>query len=140
VYNLKGVLIMAISLYDIRNIATKVRNEIIEKYGHSMNHCLEASDRIVEELAKLGAEAKVIEGWVEYDSWGCCTDYSYAEHSWVELDGLTIDVTGDQFDSVMYHPFPKVCIGYGLPRGWCKEEPENLIDDPDYWPNCCKPD
>lgn len=115
-------------------IAQKVRKEIIKKYDEPLGHCVEASERIIEELNKLGEEAQLIEGWVQYDDWSGCSDRSYDEHTWVEYGNYVIDVTGDQFDHFMDEPCPEIYIGaLSYPNGWCKEEPDNLADDEDDW-------
>jgi len=100
----------------------------MDKYGDPTGRCIEASERIIEEIAKLGGKAKLIEGWVDFYDWEGCTDCSYDPHSWVEYEGLIIDVTGDQFNMYMYDNMPDIYIGTELPEGWCEEEPENQID------------
>ena len=79
-----------------REIASQVRKEIIDKYSEDFLYgkCIEASDRIVDLLAKKGIKSIAVEGWVHYDCDDGCTDRDYDEHTWVETeDGYIIDVT-----------------------------------------------
>ena len=79
-----------------REIASQVRKEIIDKYSEDFLYgkCIEASDRIVDLLAKKGIKSIAVVGWDHYDSDDGSTDRDYDEHTWVETeDGYIIDVT-----------------------------------------------
>lgn len=118
----------------IEKVALKVREEIEKAYGSGTNlcgKCIEASERIVEELKKVSVEAVTVEGWCVYDDECYGSDHPWDEHTWVEVPemDLYIDVTADQFNYGMYseNEFPSVIVRVGLPTGMQYEEPHFIM-------------
>lgn len=119
----------------IKNTAELVRTHMQHLYGKGTNlcgHCVEASEKIVNILSELGIQAKMINGWCIYEDDSTCTDRCYDEHTWVEADGLYIDVTADQFNPCMIHKLKPVyvcenrlkCMVYEKPDyEWLDEKP-----------------
>jgi len=119
----------------LRNILLMVRAHLEKKYGaeNLAGKCIEASEIIVAILKAFGYEnAHTVEGWCHYDDPAGCSNRDYDEHTWVELDGLYIDVTADQFNPYMDKPFDKIIINTGLSHGMCYEEPETDEEDINY--------
>ena len=115
-----------------REIASQVRKEIVDKYSEDFLYgkCIEASEKIVELLAKEGVKSTTVEGWVHYDCDEGCTDRDYDEHTWVETeDGYIIDVTATQFNHFMDEDYPAVIVQNELPWGYSYDEPDSYLDD-----------
>ncbi len=106
----------------IEDIAEQVREQLIRKRkgkkNPTANQCYEASLKIYEKLQDEGFEPKLIAGKVIVDEpnmnkvWAEYTDDQLKDmkredfcnimcrplHYWIEVDGLIIDATGDQFN------------------------------------------
>ena len=115
---------------------TRARNDAESKYGTEdslRGHCIKYSEQIFNNLLTLGYNCEIIEGWCQLDCYECCTDTSYEEHTWVDvvLNGkkLYIDVTGDQFNPLMYDEncFEGAYVGE-LPDFMSYEKPTNWLD------------
>ena len=120
---------MTKDMYDrIYKICAEVRKQILDKYGDTQLHCVEASEILSEKLTQSGFENKIVEGWCSYDDYSNCSDRSYDEHTWVELaDGTYVDVTADQFEYFIDDEIPEIIIDV-KPYYMSYEEPENLFD------------
>lgn len=95
-------------------------------------HCIEASEYIVAILKSLGfAQAKTVEGYCLYDNGDFCSDVPYDPHTWVELEGLYLDVTADQFNCGMFreNEFSSILFTKGMPHGITIDEP---VEGKDY--------
>lgn len=106
----------------IEDVAEHVREQILRKRkgkkNPTANQCYEASLKVYEKLQKEGFAPKLIAGKVIVDEpnmdkvWAEYTDEQISEmpkgdfcnimcrplHYWIEVDGLIIDATGDQFN------------------------------------------
>lgn len=124
-----GIGILTKEFLIVEPILTRVRKEMIDKYGEDFLYgkCIEASDRIVELLKLKGIEASTIEGWVHYDFDEGCSDRPYDEHTWVETSShLICDVTATQFNAFMEEDYPEIICQYKLPYGFQYSEPTLL--------------
>jgi hypothetical protein len=83
--------------------------------------CVEATIVLQRVLEQLGYPARAVEGVFRLDKTvaedpedpedpaeGLTLTYG---HLWVEVDGTVVDITGDQFDPGLNHPWPGVYIG-----------------------------
>lgn len=106
----------------IEDVAGQVREQLIRKRkgakNPTANRCYEGSLKIYERLQEEGFEPKLVVGkvivdepnmdkvWAEYtddqlqdmEGEAFCNIMCRPLHYWVEVDGLIIDVTGDQFN------------------------------------------
>jgi hypothetical protein len=120
----------------IQSLLKNVRNYMELNYGTATNlvgHCIEASEIIAHLLKTFGfRKAKTVEGWCRYDNDDYGSDRPYDEHTWVELNGVYMDVTADQFNVGMYpeNKYQTILIFKGLPHGMSYLEPE--WEDEDY--------
>lgn len=107
----------------IEEIAEKVRDQILRKRKNkknpTANQCYEASLKVYEDLQTAGLDPILVAGkvivdepemekiWAEYsdaqlnemDEDSFCNIMCRPLHYWVEVNGLIIDVTGDQFNN-----------------------------------------
>lgn len=89
-----------------------VRHNFEKKYGEDLQgKCIEASETIQKMLLEKGIETKLVEGWCHYDDSSTCSDRDYDEHTWLECDGLYIDITADQFSYFIDEKIPKILVG-----------------------------
>lgn len=113
----------------ISEIATKVRQELEEKYGEDLaGNCIEASEMITAHLScELGVAAKTVEGWCQFDDECYGSDRPWDPHTWAEIPSvnLYIDVTADQFNYGMAikNEYPSVIVQQNLPHGMRYDEP-----------------
>lgn len=106
----------------IEDVAEQVREQLVRKRKGSKNptanQCYEASLKIYERLQGEGFDPKLIVGkvivdepnmdkvWAEYtddqlqdlERGAFCNIMCRPLHYWIEVDGLIIDATGDQFN------------------------------------------
>lgn len=113
---------------ELLEVATDIRNKMVElytdKYGLNLcGKCIEASDLIVEKLAKKGIEAKTVEGWCIYEDDSSCSDRCFDEHTWVECKNYYIDVTADQFNSCMINALADIYVTEDRPSCMVYEKP-----------------
>jgi len=94
----KNLLKISISEDDIiRSIAEEVKKEIGSCSRDSLGKCIYASDRLYEELKKVGVEnVRLVEGYILTNA-----DPPEMQHNWVEVDGKILDITCDQFNDIM---------------------------------------
>ena len=122
---------MLLKLSAIISCANECRKIILNKYGNVQGNCVECSELIISSLDSLGIKAQLIEGWVEFDYYEGCTNYSYDPHSWVEFSSNNIkyilDATCDQFNYFLVENMPEIYLGINLPKGWSYKEPLNKI-------------
>ena len=112
------------------DIASQVRKELTDKYGHNLTSlCIDASDRIVELLKEEGISAKTIDKYVFYDfDHDFIQPYEY--HSWVETaDGYYIDVTADQFNHIMNYQYPEIIVSTELPPNYSYSRDYEYLDE-----------
>lgn len=92
----------------IEGIAQRVRREMFGDRP-AQPKCLECSCRLLAAYTQAGIDASVVAGAFRYDAPKGSRDY--ANHFWVAVGDQFIDISGDQFDSVLTKPFPKVFVG-----------------------------
>ena len=118
----------------ISNIVNNTRNYILEKYnGNIMGKCIEASDKIVSDLAQYNIKAKAIRVYCLYENFESCSDYCFEEHWLVKLrlnnQDWYIDVTMDQFQWAFYRQLPSIYSSTELPKFYLKKKPDKHILD-----------
>ena len=119
-------------LEEIDKIAQKIRRQILKKNkGSTANQCYVASIKVYEMLQQAGYDPALIQGRVIVDDpnpkkvyaeyteadLGAMAQTDYCNimcrplHYWVEVKGLVVDVTGDQFnDEIDTEEIPKIVI------------------------------
>ena len=127
----------------LRKIALYERSRLRQKYGNDlMGKCIEASDTIVDLIAKksngkIKAEAKQV--WVLYENFESCTDICYEEHWIVKVlvKGCTyyIDVTMDQFQWAFNRKLPEIYFERKLPNFYLARKPGKVTLDKCGWNN-----
>lgn len=98
-------------MIDLIDIATKVRYRFFVPGARADGRCYTVSKALLAELRALGlTQARLVEN-----------HFCGGTHTWVEVDGFVIDLTGDQFDTGM----PPVFIGSRKEHQSFNHEPEH---------------
>lgn len=117
------------NLETITEVAQKVREEIVSKYGDLLyGKCIEASERIQQLLLEKSIQAKTVEGWCIYGEDANVSSRPYDEHTWVEVGNIYIDVTADQFKAFVDEYIPPIIVG-DKPDYMVYDEPTYLLDE-----------
>lgn len=113
---------------ELRRHAEAVRRSLLHRWECLDAACLPASEAIAELLSEKGYKPKIVKGTFAidepnpefYDNWDP-EDFESEEameeamyhplHYWVEVDGLIVDITGDQFQIEVKDRIPKIVIG-----------------------------
>ncbi len=85
---------------DIVEAAEKSRKETEDYCIKIAGQCFEASERLYDELTKLGYDPAIVAGYFVLG------DGERSDHTWLEVNGVIIDITADQFGK----EFPDVWI------------------------------
>ncbi len=72
----------------------------VDESGGVAGQCFSASEMIYDELSRKGFGPTIVSGVFK---WGRRRS---EDHTWIEVDGMIVDVTADQFDK----RFPKIWI------------------------------
>lgn len=97
----------------IAKIADDVRKRLDYWSESSEGYCYSASFAICVGLARNEIPARLLEVEVSLGAWR-------KRHWCVEVGGLIVDVTADQFNADVAFPFPRVLIHDGLPGSFRK--------------------
>jgi hypothetical protein len=93
----------------VREVAKLVRDFIIKEYGDSGGMCIDATRYLTKLLALRKVEFKAYEGRVYFED---NAEMASGYHVWLEVDGIIVDVTADQFNTAYVEkPFPAILIG-----------------------------
>jgi hypothetical protein len=101
-------------------LAQDVRAEFLADVKDTQGYCLDASEALMRELLRRKApeHGKVIHGAFKVDfidrveradfdfTWGL-----WLPHCWLEVCGLIVDITADQFNGELHSPMPKAVVG-----------------------------
>jgi len=82
-------------LVEIRKIAKAIRRELPGKPSYQ---CVRWTQALVDELLVRGYDAKHMYGMVLYDDWSKGDPDAWGDHHWAMVDGILIDISGDQFN------------------------------------------
>ena len=105
----------------VRNTAKKVRAFIIHKYGDTDGFCLTASRYIKKLLEFKGINSTMIEGDVKLNVEPGCL-FSTGFHFWLEVEGIIVDVTADQFNDEKNHFLDIIIATYTEKPEYLKKE------------------
>lgn len=126
----------------IRDIATKYRIKLEEKYGKDqyslMGKCIEATDTLVVMYKRIGIKASAKQVWVLYENFEGCTDICYEEHWLVKIElnksqNLYVDITMSQFQWAFSRKLPAVYIDDTLPNFYLSRKPGKVTLDKCGW-------
>lgn len=104
-----------VDLDAVRSIALQVRNEFIADGNDVDGGCVGLSEGLCSELARRGCDARTVRGTFRtdrpYDRCGTQPDPCAAFHQWVEIDGLIVDATADQFNDYLDVKASQILVG-----------------------------
>lgn len=100
----------------LRELGRSVRTTLQNEHGTVAGHCVEASERLLEQLEDTTLDGSVVEGWCLYDRFEGCTDRPYDEHTWLQVElyegtGVYVDATFDQFSDRVACDVEAVMVG-----------------------------